>query len=135
MRGFEGCQCFHSASQSRSRQGKSNFWHFPESARDRRKKWGGKAGADTLPLSTEVWKLAFMGWEAGWEGSEMGRESKAPGKSLSPADGRHDRPSPSRRSRWGERQWVAEEAGRLLRGTCVLCAWQAAGSAQLPPKS
>lgn len=96
---------------------------------------GGKSGVDTVPPSTEFWQLVLMGWEEGWEGSEMGREKKAPEKSLSPADSQRNRPSPSRRSHWGERQWVAEETGRGMRATCVPCTWQAAGSTQLPPKS
>lgn len=37
----------------------------------------GKAGVDTVPLSAGVWQLAFMGWEAGWEGNEMGQEEKS----------------------------------------------------------
>lgn len=51
----------------------------------------GKGGVDTVLPSTEVWQLASMDWEAGWEGSEVQQERKVLGKSPSPADGQRSR--------------------------------------------
>lgn len=47
----------------------------------------GKGGVDTVPTSTEFWELASVGWEAGWEGSEVQQGRRAPAKSPSPAGG------------------------------------------------
>lgn len=60
----------------------------------------GKGGVDTVLLSIEVRQLVSMGWEAGWEGTEVQQERKAPGKSPSPAGGQHRRQPLTKEPLW-----------------------------------
>lgn len=94
----------------------------------------GKGGVDTVLPSTEVWQLASMDWEAGWEGSEVQQERKVLGKSPSPADGQCSR-QPLTKEVLGVGPWVAMEAARGVRAACALHACPAPVSAQLTPKS
>lgn len=93
----------------------------------------GKGGVDTVPTSTEVWELASVGWEAGWEGSEVQQGRRAPAKSPSPAGGQGGQQPLKKQPLW------PGAVGRS--GSCKGCAQPAPSacpatvSAQLTPRS
>lgn len=74
----------------------------------------GKGGVDTVPPSTEVGQLAHVGWDAGWEESEVQEGRKAPGKSPSPAGGQRRQQPLTKEPPW------AGAVGRS--GICKGCA-------------